>query len=95
MSTVVTGEAVVLELPGRVQQPGDRRDAVVAQEGDRRALVEVPGEVVARGQGDDAVAVGVEVQAARQTLACGHVQGQRRLVGEGPEERDQPEAEWS
>ena len=58
---VVPLDAVVLELAGPVEQPRDRRDAVVAQERDRRALVEVPREVVAPGEGDDPVAVGVVV----------------------------------
>jgi len=65
---VVPLDPVVLELPGPVEQRGDRRDAVVAQEGDRGALVEVPGEVVAAGEGDDPVAVGVVVGVERPDL---------------------------
>jgi hypothetical protein len=58
---VVPLDPVVLELPRAVEQAADRGDGVVAQERDRRALVEVPREVVAGGQRDDAVAVGVDV----------------------------------
>src|SRR6476659_4464337 len=59
---VVPLDAVVLELASPVEQPRDRRDAVVAEEGDAGALGVVTGELVAAGEPHDPVRVALRVE---------------------------------